>query len=97
MTALPFPSGESVDLSAMPAVSSGCTTLADGSEGAQLHPELAEPPRPRFPGVSSQRLLALADDLGTLVALEQDAAEPWLLWAANVERQAVAELAHRAI
>jgi hypothetical protein len=97
MTALPFPSGESVDLSAMPAVSSGCTTLADGSEGAQLHPELAEPPRPRFPAVSTARLLVLADELGALVALEKALDEPWVRWAEKVERQTVAELARRAI
>jgi len=97
VTALPFPSGVPIDVSAMPAASSGRTTLADGSEGAVLQPAYTEPPRPRFPAVSTPRLLVLADELGTMVALEQHKGEPWVDWAANVERQAVAELARRAI
>lgn len=97
MSALRFPSGERVDVGSLPAVSSGRTTLADGSEGAQLQPELAEPPRPRFPALSTDRLFRLADELGAMVALEGDADEPWVRWAAKVERQAVAELARRAI
>jgi len=67
---LPFPSGYSVSLTALPAVSSGRTTLADGSEGAQLQPELAKPPCWRFPEVSTDRLFKLADELGAMVALE---------------------------
>ena len=97
ITALRFPSGQQLDPSALPATSSGCTTLSDGGEGAQLQPAYTEPPRPRFPAVSTPRLLMLADELGALVALEQHKAEPWVEWAANVERQAVAELARRAI
>jgi hypothetical protein len=97
MNALRFPSGASVDVAALPAVSSGRTTLADGSEGAQLQPELAQPPRPRFPAVSTDRLFRLADELGALVAYERDSGEPWLEYAALIERQAVAELARRAI
>lgn len=92
MTTLRFPSGQALDTASLPAVSSGRTTLADGSEGAQLQPGLAEPPRPRFPAISSHRLAVLAGELGTLAALEPDER-----WAANVERQAVAELARRAI
>jgi hypothetical protein len=86
----------SVDVGSLPAVSSGRTTLADGSEGAQLQPELAKPPRWRFPEVSTERLFRLADELGAMVALE-GVDEPWALWAAKVERQAVAELARRAL
>lgn len=97
MSALRFPSGDALELAALPSVSSGRTTLADGSEGAQLQPELAQPPRPRFPAVSTPRLLVLADELGTLVAIEAPLDEPWVRWAAQVERQAVAELARRAI
>jgi len=94
---LPFPSGYSVSLTALPAVSSGRTTLADGSEGAQLQPELAKPPCWRFPEVSTDRLFKLADELGAMVALECELEEPWVHWAAKVERQAVAELARRAL
>lgn len=99
MSALRFPSGAAVDLAAMPAVSSGRTTLADGSEGAQLQPELTRPLQPLagMRRLSSGRLVDLVGELGTLVALEQDCGEPWLEWAARVERQAVAELARRAI
>lgn len=99
MTALPFPSGECVDVSALPSISSGRTTLADGSDGAVLQPELALPllPLPVMRRLSTDRLFLLADELGALVAIEKDAGEPWLEWAANVERQAVAELARRAI
>lgn len=97
MSALPFPSGESVDVCAMPAIGSGRTTLADGSEGAVLQPALARPPRPRFPAVSMSRLALLADELGTLVAYESDSRAPWIEYAARVARQAIAELARRAI
>lgn len=95
MTALRFPSGDAVDLSALPSISSGRTTLANGSEGAQLQPALAQPPRPRFPAVSTPRLLALAEDLATLSA--QEPGEAWADWAANVQRQATAELVRRAL
>lgn len=78
-------------------VSSGCTTLADGSDGAVLQPDLAQAPRPRFPAVSTARLVVLAEELGAMVALEAPLGEPWVDWAAQVERQAVAELARRAI
>jgi hypothetical protein len=96
MMPLRFPSGERVDVVALPSISNGRTSLVDGSDGALLQPELARPLRPRFPAVSTDRLFRLADELGALVAIEQDCGEPWLEWAANVERQAVAELARRA-
>jgi hypothetical protein len=99
MTALPFPSGVRVDTAAMPAIASGRTTLANGSEGAQLQPELAQPLRPTegMRRMSSPALFQLADELGALVAYEKDSGEPWIEYAALVERQAVAELARRAI
>ncbi len=97
MTALRFPSGERYDLAALPRVCNGRTTLADGSEGAVLQPELVQAPRPRFPAVSTARLLVLADELGALVAYEKALDEPWVLWAEQVERQCVAELARRAL
>jgi hypothetical protein len=99
MTALPFPSGERVDVSGLPSISNGRTSLADGSDGAMLQPELARPLRPLdgMRRLSSERLFRLADELGALVAIEHDSGEPWLAYATLVERQAVAELARRAI
>lgn len=100
MTALRFPSGERVDVSALPSVSSGRTTLADGSDGALLQPGLTKPLPPPLAGLlrmSDARLLLLADELGALVALEQALDEPWVRWAAQVERQAIGELARRAL
>lgn len=102
MTVLRFPSGDPVDVSGMPGVSSGRTTLADGSEGDQLQPGLAAiPPAPwgmqRLP---STRLLNLALELGELLdaeLAEGSEQEPWFEWAATVERQALGELARRAI
>jgi len=99
MTTLRFPSGERYDLATAPRVCSGRTTLADGSEGAVLQPELAQPLKPMagMQRMSTERLFRLADELGALVAYEKESGEPWLQYAALVERQAVAELARRAI
>lgn len=100
MTALLFPSGERCELAGMPRQSSGRTTLADGSEGAQLQPELARalpPPPSGLRRLSSARLLVLTGDLGALVAVEGPLDEPWCQWAAQVSRQALAELARRVL
>jgi hypothetical protein len=97
VSALPFPSGVAVDTSALPRVSSGRTTLADGSDGALLQADYTQPLRPRFPALPTSRLRVLAEELGVMVALEGPLDEPWARWAANVERQAIAELARRAI
>jgi hypothetical protein len=100
--ALRFPSGARCPLVGLPKQSSGRTTLADGSEGAQLQPELAKPlpPSPAgFGRVSSERLAELAGELGTLLDAESltDAVAPWFSYAATLERQALSELARRAL
>jgi hypothetical protein len=97
---LRFPSGERYELTGLPRVSSGRTTLAGGSEGAVLLPALAEPlPPSGFARLSESRLRALAADLGQVLENEAltDCGAPWFEWAAGVERQAIAELARRAL
>ena len=102
MSALRFPSGQRYDLATLPRTCSGRTTLADGSEGALLRPELTKP-LPPSPGglarVPEERLKYLARELGALLDREAvtDSEEPWFGWAATVERQAMTELARRAL
>lgn len=99
MRALRFLSGERVSLVGLPVIANGCTTLADGTSGAVLQPQLARALQPTagMSRMSSTRLLVLAEELGTLVALEGPLTEPWIEYAALIERQAVAELARRAV
>jgi len=98
---LAFPSGQRIDVSALPALSSGRTTLADGSEGALYAPELREVPAAPagMLRLTTPRLIQLAMDLGELADTEREseAGEPWFEWCANAERQALGELARRSI
>lgn len=99
MSALPFPSGQRLETGDLPGVCSGRTTLGDGSEGAQVQPELAKVPAAPagMKRLSTDRLFLLADELGALAAIESYSEEPWLEYARLVERQAIGELARRAI